>query len=114
MTQAVRQPGQLTSRFIASPSSANLNVKNSGLLHRGQLKFRPPTVIQMVRVGEETGALERFLGEAADFYENELEYRLANAIQLLEPAMLLAVGGVIGFVAISMVSAIYSLTSAIR
>lgn len=74
----------------------------------------PPTVIQMVRVGEETGALERFLGEAADFYENELEYRLANAIQLLEPAMLLAVGGVIGFVAISMVSAIYSLTAAIR
>jgi type IV pilus assembly protein PilC len=74
----------------------------------------PPTVIQMVRVGEETGALERFLGEAADFYENELEFKLASAIQLLEPALLLSVGGVIGFVAISMVSAIYSLTSAIR
>jgi type IV pilus assembly protein PilC len=68
----------------------------------------------MVRVGEETGALERFLGEAADFYENELEFKLASAIQLLEPALLLSVGGVIGFVAISMVSAIYSLTSAIR
>lgn len=74
----------------------------------------PPTVIQMVRVGEETGALERFLGDAADFYENELEYRLQNAIQLLEPALLLAVGGVIAFVSISLVSAIYSLTAAIR
>lgn len=74
----------------------------------------PPTVIQMVRVGEETGALERFLGESADFYENELEFKLANAIQLLEPALLLSVGGVIGFVAISMVSAIYSLTAAIK
>jgi type IV pilus assembly protein PilC len=74
----------------------------------------PPTVIQMVRVGEETGALERFLADAADFYENELEYRLQNAIQLLEPALLISVGLVIGFVAISLVSAIYSLTAAIR
>src|SRR5258708_11779352 len=74
----------------------------------------PQTVIQMVRVGEETGSLERFLGEAADFYENELEFKLAGAIQLLEPALMLSVGGVIGFVAISMVSAIYSLTAAIR
>jgi len=74
----------------------------------------PPTVIQMVRVGEETGALERFLADAADFYENELEYRLQSAIQLLEPALLLAVGGVIAFVSISLVSAIYSLTAAIR
>ncbi len=74
----------------------------------------PQTVIQMVRVGEETGSLERFLGESADFYENELEFKLAGAIQLLEPALMLSVGGVIGFVAISMVSAIYSLTAAIR
>ncbi|MFN2520701.1 MAG: type II secretion system F family protein [Candidatus Limnocylindria bacterium] len=74
----------------------------------------PPTVIQMVRVGEETGALERFLGEAAEFYENELEYKLQGAIQLLEPALMLGVGGVVGFVAISMVSAIYALTGAIH
>ena len=74
----------------------------------------PPTVIQMVRVGEETGALERFLGEAAEFYENELEYKLQAAIQLLEPALMLGVGGVVGFVAISMVSAIYALTGAIH
>ncbi|MBI3522601.1 MAG: type II secretion system F family protein [Chloroflexi bacterium] len=74
----------------------------------------PPTVIQMIRVGEETGALERFLGEAAAFYENELEFKLQGAVQLLEPALLLSVGGVIGFVTISLVSAIYALTGAIR
>src|SRR5205823_3887379 len=49
MTQMVRHPGQWTSRVVASPSSANLNVKNKGLLHFGQLKFRPPTVIRLPR-----------------------------------------------------------------
>src|SRR6266702_3796836 len=53
-TQAVRHPGQFTSRRIASPSSANLNVKKSGLLHRGQLKFRPPTVMRVPRSPERT------------------------------------------------------------
>src|SRR5881628_1765049 len=47
-THAVRHPGQLTSRRIASPSSAILNVKKSGLLHRGQLKFKPPTVMPLL------------------------------------------------------------------
>src|SRR3989449_10148314 len=47
-THAVRHPGQLTSRRIASPSSAILNVKNNGLLHRGQLKFKPPTVMRLL------------------------------------------------------------------
>src|SRR5712691_8919821 len=47
-THAVRHPGQLTSRRIASPSSAILNVKKSGLLHRGQLKFKPPTVMRLL------------------------------------------------------------------
>lgn len=74
----------------------------------------PPTVVQMVRVGEETGSLDRFLGESAQFYESELEYKLQGAIQLLEPALMLSVGGVIGFVAISMVSAIYALTGSLK
>src|SRR5712691_763416 len=47
-THAVRHPGQLISRRIASPSSAILNVKKSGLLHRGQLKFKPPTVMRLL------------------------------------------------------------------
>ncbi len=74
----------------------------------------PPMVVQMVRVGEETGSLEKFLGETADYYETELEFRLNGAIALLEPALMLGVGGITGFVAISLVSAIYSLTSSLR
>lgn len=74
----------------------------------------PAMVVQMVRVGEETGSLERFLGETADYYESELEYRLTAALGLLEPAIMIVVGGVVGFVAISLVSAVYALTQSLR
>lgn len=74
----------------------------------------PPTVVQMVAVGEETGSLEKFLAETADFYDIELEYRLAAALALLEPALMVTVGGIVGFVAVSLVSAIYSITGSFR
>lgn len=74
----------------------------------------PPTVIQMVAVGEETGSLDKFLAETADFYDSELEYRLASALALLEPALMVVVGGIVGFVAVSLVSAIYSITGSFR
>lgn len=74
----------------------------------------PPTVVQMVAVGEETGSLERFLAETADFYDIELEYRLAAALALLEPALMVTVGGIVGFVAVSLVSAIYSITGSFK
>lgn len=74
----------------------------------------PPMMVQLVRVGEETGALEKFLGEAADYYEMELEYKLAAALSLLEPALMLGVGGVVGFVSLSLVSAIYSITGSLK
>lgn len=77
-------------------------------------KVFPPMVIQLVRVGEETGSLEKFLGETADYYEAELGFRLEGAIALIEPAMMLGVGGVVGFVAISMVSAVYALTETLK
>ncbi len=48
------------------------------------------------------------------FYEAELGFRLEGAIALIEPAMMLSVGGVVGFVAISMVSAVYALTDTLK
>lgn len=74
----------------------------------------PAMVVQMIRVGEETGSLEKFLGESADYYEAELEYRLAGALALMEPALMVGVGGIVGFVAISLVSAVYAMTSSFK
>ena len=68
-----------------------------------------PAVIQLFRVGEETGHLDTNLSEAADMYEEELDYRIKRMTSFLEPAMIVFVGGVVGFVAITLVTSIYSL-----
>jgi len=74
----------------------------------------PPMLTQMVRVGEETGTLDIYLEQAADFYEEELEYRIRAMTSLIEPVMTVAVGLVVGFIAVSLISAMYGLVGALK
>jgi len=74
----------------------------------------PPMLTQMVRVGEETGTLDTYLDQAAEFYEEELDYRIRTMTSLIEPAMTVAVGLVVGFIAVSLISAMYGLVGAIK
>src|ERR1700724_1787222 len=74
----------------------------------------PPMMTQMVRVGEETGTLDTYLEQAADFYEEELEYRIRAMTSLIEPVMTVAVGLVVGFIAVSLISAMYGLVGALK
>lgn len=74
----------------------------------------PPMMTQMVRVGEETGTLDTYLEQAADFYEEELEYRIRSMTSLIEPVMTVAVGLVVGFIAVSLISAMYGLIGALK
>jgi len=69
----------------------------------------PASVIQMIRVGEETGHLDSNLGEAAEMYEEELDYRIKRMTAFLEPALIIFVGCIVGFVAVTMITSIYSL-----
>jgi type IV pilus assembly protein PilC len=69
----------------------------------------PSTVIQMVRVGERTGELSDQLNNAAGFYEEELEYSVEKLTAWFEPAMMVFIGLVVGFVALAMVSAMYGI-----
>ena len=69
----------------------------------------PSTVIQMVRVGERTGELSEQLNNAAGFYEEELEYSVEKLTAWFEPAMMVFIGLVVGFVALAMVSAMYGI-----
>jgi len=68
-----------------------------------------PAVIQMIRVGEDTGTLDTNLIEAADMHEEELDYRIKRLTSMLEPMLIIFVGLLVGFVAVTMVSSIYSL-----
>jgi type IV pilus assembly protein PilC len=69
----------------------------------------PPAARQMIRVGESTGSLDLQLENAATFYERELNYELKRVTDLVEPAILLIVGGAVAFVAVAQISAMYSI-----
>jgi type IV pilus assembly protein PilC len=74
----------------------------------------PPAARQMIRVGESTGSLDIQLQAAAKFYERELDYQLKRVTDMFEPAMILAVGGMVAFVAIAQISAMYSVYHQIK
>jgi type IV pilus assembly protein PilC len=62
----------------------------------------PAMVVQMIAVGEETGALETMLSKVADFYEEQVEAAIKALTSILEPVMIMMVGGIVGFIVISM------------
>ena len=74
----------------------------------------PRIVIQMVRVGEETGSLDANLEEAAAHYAEEVDYRLKRMIAVIEPALVIAVGVMVGFIAVSVIAPMYALVHAIH
>jgi type IV pilus assembly protein PilC len=69
----------------------------------------PSTASQMIRVGEETGSLDAQLEVAAEYFERELDYKIKAVTALIEPAVLLVSGAIVGFVAIALVSAMYGI-----
>ena len=74
----------------------------------------PRIVIQMVKVGEETGSLDANLEEAAEHYAEEVDYRLKRMIAVIEPALVIAVGVMVGFIAVSVIAPMYALVHAIH
>jgi type IV pilus assembly protein PilC len=62
----------------------------------------PPMVGQMVKIGEETGELDKMLGKVADFYEDEVDTSIASLTSIIEPIMIIAVGAMVGLIVISM------------
>jgi len=69
----------------------------------------PPMVVQMVRVGEETGAMEDVLNKVAEFYEREVDNTVKRFASVVEPLLIVAVGGVVGLVALAVLLPIWTL-----
>jgi type II secretory pathway component PulF len=76
--------------------------------------FFPPLVSGMVRVGESTGNLEDNLAYLAEFYDGEVDSKLHALTSLIEPIMLLMMGLLVGFVALSIITPIYSISQGIQ
>jgi len=69
----------------------------------------PPMVVQMISVGEQTGALDTMLSKIADFYEDEVDTAVGNLMTLMEPILILFLGTVVGGIVISMYLPIFDL-----
>jgi len=80
----------------------------------GQSKVFPPMVIQMIAVGETTGALDAMLSKIADFYDDEVESAVAALTSLLEPMLMVFLGTVIGFIVIAMYLPIFQMGTVVK
>jgi type IV pilus assembly protein PilC len=74
-------------------------------------KVFPPMVVQMINVGETTGALDTMLGKIADFYEEEVDTAVSGLLTLMEPLMIALLGGIVGGIVIAMYMPIFALIS---
>ncbi|MGF1466999.1 MAG: type II secretion system F family protein [Sandaracinaceae bacterium] len=79
-----------------------------------ETKVFPPMVVQMIGVGEATGALDQMLQKIADFYEEEVDNAVAQLTSLMEPIMLVVMGGIVGFILVAMYMPIFSIASDIQ
>ena len=67
-----------------------------------RISYFPEMVAQMVKIGEATGKLDEMLYKVADYFETELEEQIDMATKLIEPIMIVVLGGVIAFILIGM------------
>lgn len=74
--------------------------------------FVPDMMVQMIGVGEQTGALDTMLGKIADFYEEEVDYAVSAMTSMIEPIMMVFLGGIIAVIVVAMYLPIFNLAGA--
>jgi type IV pilus assembly protein PilC len=74
----------------------------------------PPMVGHMVKIGEETGELEKMLGKIADFYEDEVDSAIATLTSIIEPVMMIAVGLMVGVIIIAMYLPMFKMLTLVK
>jgi type IV pilus assembly protein PilC len=113
MLQSIKLTGETAGNVVVEQTMDDVyaSAKRGGSLAAPiqQAPIFPPMVGHMVSVGEETGQLEHMLSKIADFYETEVDAKVKALTSLIEPLMIVFVGGVVGFIVIAMYLPIFSL-----
>ncbi len=116
--QAVKIAGETAGNAVVAEAMEEVyvSVRQGGTIAAplGRSAVFPTMVTHMVSVGEETGQLEQMLAKIADFYEAEVDAKVKALTSLIEPVMIMFVGGVVGFIVISMYLPIFSLYDKIK
>jgi type IV pilus assembly protein PilC len=118
MLQAIKLTGDTAGNTVVEKAMDDVyaSVKGGGSL-AGPIEENPifpPMVGHMIAVGEETGQLEHMLSKIADFYETEVDAKVKALTALIEPIMIVFVGGMVGFIVISMYLPMFSIYEHIR
>jgi type IV pilus assembly protein PilC len=118
MLQAIRLTGETAGNVVIEKAMEDVyqSVKQGGSL-AGPIEANPifpPMVGHMISVGEETGQLEHMLTKVADFYEAEVDAKVKALTALIEPLMIVFVGGMVGFIVIAMYLPMFELYEKIR
>jgi type IV pilus assembly protein PilC len=118
MLQAIQLTGETAGNVVVEKAMDDVyaSVKRGGSLAGPiqQNAIFPPMVGHMVSVGEETGQLENMLSKIADFYEAEVDAKVKALTALIEPIMIVFVGGMVGFIVIAMYLPLFSIYEKIR
>ena len=111
--QAIEITGRTSGNTVIDHAMEGVkeNIKGGDSIARPLEKISvfPPMVTQMISIGEETGALDTMLHKIADFYEDEVDAAVKSLTSILEPIMMIFVGGIVGLVVISMYLPIFNL-----
>jgi type IV pilus assembly protein PilC len=118
MLQAIKLTGDTAGNTVVEKAMDDVyaSVKSGGSL-AGPIEENPifpPMVGHMIAVGEETGQLEHMLSKIADFYETEVDAKVKALTALIEPLMIVFVGGIVGFIVIAMYLPMFSIYEHIR
>jgi type IV pilus assembly protein PilC len=116
--KALEISGQTAGNWVVETALADVRAK----VHQGvpiaqpliENPVFPPLVSQMVKVGEETGELEKMLDKIADFYEDEVDTSIQTLTSIVEPLMMLGVGAIVGVIIISMYLPMFKLLQLVQ
>src|SRR5213080_3125766 len=116
--KALEITGQTAGNWVVEEALAGVRAK----VHQGmpiaqpliENDVFPPMVSQMVKIGEETGELEKMLSKIADFYEDEVDASIASLTAIIEPLMMIGVGAMVGVIIISMYLPMFKLLSLVN
>jgi type IV pilus assembly protein PilC len=118
LLESIKLTGQTAgnSQVAKAMDDVYASVKSGGTLAHPieEAAVFPPMVGHMISVGEESGQLEQMLTKVADFYEAEVDTKVKALTSLIEPAMIVVVGGMVGFIVIAMYLPLFSLYDKIR
>jgi type IV pilus assembly protein PilC len=119
MLEAIDITGRTSGNRVVEKAMEDVrdSVKKGGTLTQPMTEVPeafPVMVTQMIGVGEETGALETMLTKVAEFYEEQVEAAVKALTSILEPIMIIVVGGIVGFIVIAMYLPIFKVYDSIK